>query len=83
MRADALKDALKLAEGRPVFAATAVARRPAPPGLRRPVGGRPSGARIGDRVVLPPPTLDNVGLNPRVALVVWDEAADAGYQVAR
>ena len=80
MRADALKDALKLAEGRAVFVVTADAD-----GLPHLAcaGRLEAGPR--QRVLVTewfcPGTLDNVGLNPRVALVVWDEATDAGYQL--
>jgi predicted pyridoxine 5'-phosphate oxidase superfamily flavin-nucleotide-binding protein len=80
MNVDALDDALRLAEGRPVFVATADAD-----GLPHVAcAGRLAAGPQGRLLVTEwfcPGTLDNLACNPRIALAVWDEAADAGYQL--
>ncbi len=80
MAADALREALKLAQRRPTFVATADAD-----GLPHlACAGLLAEGPLGCVLVTEwfcPGTLENVTANPRVALVVWDEAADAGYQL--
>ena len=80
MNADALKKALTLARGRPVFVATA--DRAGLPHLA--CAGRLAAAPDG-RVLLTewfcPGTLENLAGNPRMSLVVWDQKADSGYQL--
>lgn len=80
MNADALKKALKLAKGRPVFVATA--DRAVLPHLA--CAGRLAAAPDG-RVLLTewfcPGTLENLAGNPRISLVVRNQQADSGYQL--
>jgi predicted pyridoxine 5'-phosphate oxidase superfamily flavin-nucleotide-binding protein len=80
MAENALEDALRLAQGRAVFVATADSE------------GLPHVACAGRLALDPqgcvlvtewfcPGTMENVEENPQVALVVWDEEADRGYQM--
>ena len=80
MNADALKKALTLAKGRPVFVATA--DDAGLPHLA--CAGRLTAAPDGRVLVTEwfcPGTLENVAGNPRVSLAVWDAKTDAGYQL--
>ena len=77
---DALKKALTMAKGRPVFVATA-------DGAGRPhlaCAGKLTAAPEG-RVLLTEwfclGTMENIAGNPRVSLTVWDQKADTGYQL--
>ena len=80
MSSSDLADALGMAQGRPVFVATADAA--CLPHLA--CAGRLRAAPEGRVLVTEwfcPGTVGNVAENPRVSLVVWDEEADAGYQL--
>ena len=80
MDADALKKALTLAKGRPVFVATA-----ARSGLPHLACAGQMAAAPGGCVLLTewfcPGTMENLSGNPRISLVVWDQKADTGYQL--
>ena len=80
MNADALKKALTMAKGRPVFVATADG------------AGRPHLACAGKLIAAPegrvlltewfcPGTMENIAGNPHISMVVWDQKADTGYQL--